>query len=125
MPDVITSPQFIFWLEIYYRRKEKTLHPTGNLKANTADPLRIAAIQGCGVVQLPTYVVGLDIKSGKLIPVLQEYEPEKLPVYAVYIHRRQLSVRTFVDFMVDYFSPTLYRERWVGEEKIQILRKKN
>jgi len=100
--------------------KEKTLHPTGNLMANTADPLRIAAIQGCGVVQLPTYVVGLDIKSGKLIPVLREYEPEKLPIYAVYIHRRQLStkVRTFVDFMYDYFSPIPYWERWVEEEGI-------
>lgn len=95
--------------------KEKTFHPAGNLKANTADPLRIAAIDGCGVIQLPTYVVGLDIKSGKLVPVLQEYEPEKLPIYAVYIHRRQLStkVRTFVDFMYDYFRPIPYWERWV------------
>lgn len=95
--------------------KELRLHPSGNLKANTADPLRIAAINSCGLVQLPAYMVGLDIRSGKLLPVLQEYEPEKMPISAIYIHRRQLSakVRTFVDFMHEYFGPVPYWEKWV------------
>lgn len=94
---------------------ETTYHPIGNLKANTADPLRIAAIQGCGLVQLPTYMVGLDIRSERLIPVLQEYEPAELPIYAVYIHRKHLStkVRTFVDFLTEHFQPTPYWENWI------------
>ncbi|MDX1518909.1 MAG: LysR family transcriptional regulator, partial [Gammaproteobacteria bacterium] len=40
---------------------EKIIPVSGNLKCNLADALRIAAIQGCGLVQLPSYVVGLDI----------------------------------------------------------------
>lgn len=98
--------------------EETTLHPKGNLTANTADPLRIAAIEGCGLIQLPTYMVGLDIRSGNLVPVLREYEPEELPIYAVYIHRKHLStkVRTFVDFMYEHFQPTPYWDSWIMEQ---------
>lgn len=98
--------------------EETVLHPKGNLMANTADPLRIAAIQGSGLIQLPTYMVGLDIRSGELVPVLQEYEPEELPIYAVYIHRKHLSskVRTFVDFMYEHFQPIPYWDSWIKEK---------
>lgn len=95
---------------------ETALHTTGNLKSNVADPLRIAAIEGCGLVQLPTYMIGLDIKSGQLQPVLEKYEPAEFPIYAVYIHRRHLStkVRTFVDFIYELFQPTPYWDAWIS-----------
>jgi len=95
---------------------ETALHTTGNLKSNVADPLRIAAIEGCGLVQLPTYMIGLDIKSGQLRPVLEKYEPAEFPIYAVYIHRRHLStkVRTFVDFIYELFQPTPYWDAWIS-----------
>lgn len=95
--------------------KEISLFPAGSLKTNTADPLRIAAINGCGLVQLPTYMVGLDIKAGLLLPVLEEYEPEDLPIYAVYSHRKYLSakVRSFVDFMCELYQPTPYWDKWI------------
>ena len=99
---------------------EKTImHPSGNLRANTADPLRIAAIKGCGLVQLPSYIVGLDILSGRLQPVLEQYEPEELPIYVVYIHRRHLStkVRTFVDFICEQFQPEPYWDEWIRKNK--------
>lgn len=95
--------------------KPVDLHPAGNFRANTADPLRIAATTGCGLVQLPSYIVGLDILSGRLQPVLEKYEPEELPIYAVYIHRRHLStkVRTFVDFICEKFQPHPYWDDWI------------
>ena len=99
---------------------EKTiLHPGGNFRANTADPLRIAAIKGCGLVQLPSYIVGLDILSGRLQPVLEEFEPEQLPIYVVYIHRRHLStkVRTFVDFICEKYQPEPYWDEWIKKNK--------
>lgn len=99
--------------------KPVILTPTGNLRTNTADPLRIAAIKGCGLVQLPSYIVGLDIQSGRLQPVLEEYEPEELPIYIVYIHRRHLSakVRTFVDFIAGNFQPVAYWDNWIKEKQ--------
>ena len=97
--------------------KPVSMNPTGNLRTNTADPLRIAAIKDCGLVQLPSYMVGLDIKSGRLRPVLEMYEPPKLPIHIVYIHRRHLSakVRTFVDFMSAIFQPVPYWDNWIQE----------
>ena len=99
--------------------KEISLFPSGNLKTNTADPLRIAAINGCGLVQLPTYMVGLDINEGLLLPVLERYEPEDLPIYAVYTHRKYLSakVRSFVDFMCERYQPTPYWDKWIEGRK--------
>lgn len=91
---------------------------SGDVKANTGDGLRIAAIKGCGLTQLPTYMVGLDIKAGRLLPVLEQFEPPALPIYAVYLHRRHLSakVSTFVDFLYDLYHPVPYWEHWANDE---------
>jgi len=96
---------------------EIRFYPDGNFKSNTADPLRIAAINGCGLVQLPSYMVGLDIQSKRLQPVLERFEPGELPIYAVYVHRRHLStkIRTFVDFICDRFLPAPYWDTWIRE----------
>jgi len=87
----------------------------GNMSSNLADALRIAAIQGCGLVQLPSYVVGLDISAGRLKPVLEAYEPDSLPIHITYAHRKYLSakVRTFVDFLQTYFKTPPYWDEWM------------
>lgn len=90
---------------------------TGDVHSNVGDALRIAAIQGCGLAQLPMYMVGLDIMAGRLRAVLEDYAPPARPVYAVYLHRRHLSakVRTFVDFLAKRFQPVPYWEQWTRE----------
>lgn len=92
-----------------------SMFPDGNFHANTADPLRIAAINGCGLVQLPSYIVGLDIRAGRLQPVLEDFAPDAMPINIVYFHRRHLSakVRTFVDFICNRFKPTPYWDNWI------------
>ena len=84
----------------------KRIDVQGNLKSNAGDALRIAAIRGCGLVNLPVYMVDKDIKHGSLIPVLVEFEAPKLPIHAVYLHRMHLSgkVRTFVDYLYNRFQ---------------------
>ena len=91
-----------------------TVRVTGDVRANQADALRIAAIQGCGLIQLPTYMVGLDLKAGRLKVVLEDYEPPARPIYGVYLHRNNLSakVSTFVDFLYDLYNPVPYWEHW-------------
>ena len=95
--------------------KETRIDVAGNLKSNMADSLRIAALNGCGLIQLPSYMVGLDIKSGRLIPVLEKYEPNQVPIYALYAHRKYLStkVRTFFNFIQDYFQSPPYWDQWM------------
>jgi len=84
----------------------KRFDVNGTLKSNAGDALRIAAIKGCGLVNLPMYMVDKDIQNGRLKTVLVEYEAAKRPIHAVYIHRMHLSakVRTFVDFLVNRFE---------------------
>ena len=59
-------------------------------------------------------MVGLDIKAGLLLPVLEEYGAEDLPIHAIYSHRKYLSakVRSFVDIMCEMYQPTLYWDKW-------------
>jgi len=89
----------------------------GTMQANVADALRMAAISGLGLVLLPTYMVGQDLRKGRLQAVLKDYIPSPLEIHAVYPHRKHLSakVRTFVDFLHERFHPTPYWEEWALE----------
>jgi DNA-binding transcriptional LysR family regulator len=95
--------------------KEKVkIKISGDIQCNVGDALRTAAIQGCGIVQLPTYMVGLDIQTGRLNALLEEYEPEKLPVYAIYNNRKYLSakIQTLIDYMYELYQPEAYWNEW-------------
>lgn len=89
---------------------------SGNFRSTAGEALRIAAVQGCGLVQLPTYMVGLDIQAGRLAPVLEAFEPQPRPITALFLHRRYLSakVRAFVDFLQERYQPVPYWEQWTG-----------
>ena len=79
---------------------------SGRMQANVADPIRIAAINGLGLVMLPTYIVGRDIEKGKLKVVLENYTLPPLDVHAVYPHRKYLSakVKRFMDFLQEWLE---------------------
>ncbi|WP_353535487.1 LysR family transcriptional regulator [Cognatishimia sp. WU-CL00825] len=87
-------------------KSEKTIQVTGRLKVNSAAAARRYALRNSGVMLCPYYVVAADIAEGALCPILQEYQPESLGIYAVYLENRHLSarVRVFVDFIVDALS---------------------
>lgn len=89
------------------------------LTSNIADSLRVAAINGSGLIQLPSYMIGLDIQSGRLMPVLEKFEPKPLPINLVYAHRKHMSVkiRSFVDYMQGYFETPPYWDKWMFEGK--------
>lgn len=82
----------------------------GRLGIDNGDALRTAALQGLGLVMLPTFILGADMQAGTLVSVLDEYVPQERALYAVYPHARHLSpkVRAFVDFLVDRFGPRPY-----------------
>lgn len=85
----------------------RVLHVVGNFETNSADALYHAALAGLGIARLSTYLVGPDLKAGRLVALLPEYVHEKASILAVYPHRRHLSlkVRAFVDFLVEKFTP--------------------
>jgi len=77
---------------------------TGRMQANAADPIRIAAKKGLGLVMLPEYIVTKDIEKGYLQVVLDDYAMEPVLIHAVYPHRKYLSakVRAFLPFLEEW-----------------------
>ena len=85
----------------------------GNLRANSGDALRAAAVAGLGVYMGPTFIVGDDLRAGRLISVMDEFVDPDLSIYAVYPHRRHVSakVRVFVDFLAERFGAEPYWDK--------------
>ncbi|VAV91339.1 Transcriptional regulator, LysR family [hydrothermal vent metagenome] len=74
---------------------------SGRFAVDNGDLLHQAALEGCGITLLPSFIVGNSIRDGKLQPVLQAYEETDFNVYAIYQHTRHLStkVRTLIDHL--------------------------
>jgi DNA-binding transcriptional LysR family regulator len=55
---------------------------------------------------MATFIVGKDLRAGRLVQILPAWEAAKSWVWAVYPHARflPLKVRAFVDFLVDEFG---------------------
>ena len=95
-------------------QKQFTVRVSGDIRSNISDALRVAAMQDSGLIQLPTYMTGLDINAGRLQAVLEGYEPPESPINALYLHRKHLSakVRTFVDYLYEILHPVPYWDEW-------------
>ena len=75
------------------------------MHANNGDTAREAAIAGQGVIWQPAFLIGQDLREGRLVPLLPGYRMPDIDVLAVYPSRRHLSakVRVMVDFLVEAF----------------------
>jgi DNA-binding transcriptional LysR family regulator len=82
---------------------------SGRFSSDNGELLYEAALEGCGVVQLPTFISGEALKKGRLVSVLEQYEEPDFHIYAVYQHTRHLSVkiRTLIDHFVHCFQQVL------------------
>jgi DNA-binding transcriptional LysR family regulator len=92
----------------------ESVRVAGRLNANNGDVLRLAALRGEGIVLQPTFLIGDDLASGKLVSILPGFVPDELAIQAVYPHSRHLSVkvRSFVDFLVARFGQDPEWDRW-------------
>jgi DNA-binding transcriptional LysR family regulator len=80
---------------------EHSVPVSGNLLANSANALRLAAVHGQGLAMAPGFLFADDIKSGRLIPILTEFSSTEHAINVIYPHRRHLSakVRSFIDLV--------------------------
>ncbi|UJP04606.1 MAG: LysR family transcriptional regulator [Nitrosomonas sp.] len=83
---------------------------TPYLKAGNGQFLRDAAVDGLGIVLMPTFIVYQAIRQGALVPLLTQYRHPGLEAYAIYPPTRHLSqrVRALVDFLAGRFAGTPY-----------------
>lgn len=68
--------------------------------------LRLAALNGVGVTQLPAMVVRQDLKDGTLVDVLPDWAPRAGIIHAAFPSRRGLlpSVRALLDFLAAEYA---------------------
>lgn len=76
------------------------------LRANNGETARAAALAGAGVIWQPSFVIGEDVRAGRLVEVMPGYHMPPVDILAIYASRRHLSakVRVMVDFLVDAFQ---------------------
>ena len=88
----------------------------GSLRLDNENAVRQAAIAGLGVALLPTYIVGADLREGRLRLVLPQWEGPRLALFATYLPNRYLAakVRVFVDHLVATFGP---RPQWDAAQR--------
>jgi len=82
---------------------EHTIKVAGNVRANNGDLLNQVVLGGTGLMCQPGFLVGEEIRAGRLVEVLTDYVFDPIGIYAVYPSRKHLSakIRTFVDFLVE------------------------
>lgn len=77
----------------------------GRYKVGSSIAVRDALLAGFGLSLIPRIYVEKELASGRLEAVLQEWEADRTPVYAVYPSRHLAAkTRAFVDFLVERFS---------------------
>src|SRR4029077_4746482 len=79
----------------------RVIQVTGNMEANSANALKLAAALGQGLIWMPDFLVRDDIESGRLVSVLTEFSCTEMAINAVYSHRAHLAtnVRSFLDLV--------------------------
>jgi DNA-binding transcriptional LysR family regulator len=67
---------------------------------NSARVARDQAVKGLGIAACPAFVLTDALAAGALVPILLDYQPDPLPVSAVYLEGRTLprKVRALIDF---------------------------
>lgn len=76
------------------------------LTANEATVLLSAALAGRGIAMQPTYLANPYLQKGAFVPVLPNWQPREMQVYALYPSRKHLApaVRAFIDHLVAYYK---------------------
>src|SRR6202012_1034131 len=92
---------------------EVRVRPVNAIAANNTEMLRQFALLGMGVAILPSYLIGRDLASGRLVPLLGDYRLPQIEITIPYPSRLHLpaKVRTFIDHLVEHFSQTDARAR--------------
>lgn len=88
----------------------------GVLEANDGQVVRAAALRHLGILMQPMYIIHEDVVAGRLVPVLQEWELQRLTINIAYPTRRHLpaKVRCFVDYLVEQFERQDFERRWTA-----------
>jgi DNA-binding transcriptional LysR family regulator len=87
-----------------HKRRDFELPVSGNVQVNNGETMRQIVLEGAGIARLGRWHVTGAIKSGAIVPLLEEFNPGDLElIHAVYLGGGNLpgSVRAFIDYMIE------------------------
>lgn len=83
----------------------------GPFQANNSEAVREAVVAGLGIAVLPIWAFTDEIRKGRVNIILKAYEPQRLPLNALYPSRRFVpaKVRAFIEYFEAEFrlEPTI------------------
>jgi len=86
----------------------------GAFRSNVMEPLHKMALHGLGIAQLPSYMIGEDVRRGRLVRLLRGWNGyDGGALFAVWpLHRRDSrKVTLFVEFLLEQFGEEPYWDR--------------
>ncbi len=89
--------------------KLKSIAINSKILANSSMDLKNLAVLGHGIAYLPSFTVYKELKSGQLISLLEDFQPPKISMFAVYPSHQYLSkkAKVFLDFLKKLLAPVL------------------
>jgi len=90
---------------------------SGTLTSNNAETLVAASVGGSGIVVFPTWLIGDELKTGKLIRIMDEYQvstsSEPQVISALYLDTDNLAakVRVVIDFLAQKFESPIKKDQ--------------
>lgn len=85
--------------------------PEGMLITNSSEVIREAVISGLGIALRSTWDIGQELKDGRLVQIMPQYEGSShITLSAVYPSRSFLpaKVRLFIDYLAGLYGPVPY-----------------
>lgn len=86
--------------------------PRGGALMSDGESMRLATLAGAGIARLTRWHVQADIEAGRLVPLLERFNPGDEEVfYAVYLGQKSYlpaRVRAFLDFLVANVAKTAH-----------------
>lgn len=81
---ILFAPLSIDGWKLKNGKRSATVVISGKIIVNNLNLAHSLALEGAGITLLPSFLCESDIKSGKLIPILQEWTSEIAPMHFVY-----------------------------------------
>ncbi|WP_462402432.1 LysR family transcriptional regulator [Pseudomonas sp. Marseille-QA0332] len=78
---------------------------TGSIECSSGEALAQLARLGAGIARIGTFTVADDIRRGRLVPLLEDFNPgDHEPIHAVFVGGPAMParVRVFVDFLLEH-----------------------
>ncbi|MFP3890212.1 LysR substrate-binding domain-containing protein [uncultured Ralstonia sp.] len=99
------QPTALNW-EFERAQERHTVRVKSRFSINNGAGLRMAALEGLGIILQPLELVQDDLATGRLVQLLSDYDPPSLPIHLLYSPDRRPTpkLRSFVDHVVAAFS---------------------